>query len=222
LIGVSAQGPSVEREGRVLDAFGLTRALDAIRIASEKRETQSFRGALVGGKGMPPLTFREVQYASAWTFLLLAGIGVLVPAGIVIFARLRAPHKSRAVVTTVGGCVAAVPFLVCTSILLFYGKMTTEVAGPEIHVRFGWLTSHAETILIAEVQQAQVVGYDALGEYGGWGIRGRGPNRALTQRGSRGVRLQLGGDRSLLIGSQRPQDLAGAIAQARQQSGTGP
>jgi hypothetical protein len=156
-------------------------------------------------------------------FLCIAFIGVVVSAGMVVAGRFYAPFKNRAVGTTLGVCLAAFVLLLCTAILLFYGKMTTEVTASEIRVRFGWLTSHAETIPLAEVQQADVVGYDSVGEYGGWGIRSRGPNnRALNQWGDKGVRLRLEGGRSLLLGSQRPEDLAGAIAQARQQSAKSP
>jgi hypothetical protein len=169
---------------------------------------------------MQALIFQEVQYLLGWDLLGLTAIGTLAPLAILVVARDQARRLKDRAVAIILSVAAAVPFLLCAAIILFFGKMTTDVAGPEIRVRFGWLTSYAETIPVADVQQAEAVDYDPRGEYGGWGIRNRGPNdRALNQRGDRGVRLRLKEDRRLLIGSQRPEDLAGAIAQVRQQLG---
>ena len=44
-------------------------------------------------------------------------------------------------------------------------------------------------------------------DHGGWGIRGTEHDRIFSQSGDRGVRLQLG-DGTLLLGSQRPEELA--------------
>jgi hypothetical protein len=172
---------------------------------------------------MQPVSFREVQYLPGWALLLLVAIGVLLPAGMIALAWFIAPRAHRKVALGVSAGGAALFFLPCAAIGLLFGKMTTEVGPSEIHVRFGWLTSHAEAIPAAGIQGTEVVRYDPVGEYGGWGIRRRGPkDRALTQRGDRGVRLRLEGDQSLLLGSERPEDLAAAIAQARQESGKNP
>ena len=160
---------------------------------------------------MQGIIFREVQYAPGWALLLLAAIGVLMPLAMIVLAR----RQNRAVAAILY-MVAGVAFLICAAIALLFGKMTTEVAGTDVRVRFGWLPGYAETIPVAEVQNTQVVRYDPTGEYGGWGIRRRSSNnRALNQRGDRGVRLRFEGDRWLLIGSQRPEDLAAAITQVQ-------
>ena len=162
----------------------------------------------------PPL-FRETQYAGmAW--LILFAVGLVVPAGLLLLARFCAGRRDRRSAVFVLVPTALGMFAVCAAIALFYGVMTTEVTPTEIDVQFGWLSGHAEVIPIAEVHKVEGTHYDAMGEYRGWGIRGRGPNdRALTQTGDRGVRLYLGGEKMLLIGSQRPEELAQAIEKAR-------
>lgn len=53
--------------------------------------------------------------------------------------------------------------------------------------------------------------YRPLREYGGWGIRGFGRNRAYNVSGAQGVQLVLANGNRVLIGSQRSGELAGAI-----------
>ena len=59
--------------------------------------------------------------------------------------------------------------------------------------------------------------YRPVLEYGGWGVRytpfGRG--WAYNVSGNRGVQLVMSSGRRALVGSQRPDDLAGAINAAR-------
>jgi hypothetical protein len=53
--------------------------------------------------------------------------------------------------------------------------------------------------------------YRPIRDYGGWGIRyGRG-GKAYNVSGNRGVMLELSDGQKLLIGSQRPEELANAI-----------
>jgi hypothetical protein len=94
--------------------------------------------------------------------------------------------------------------------------METVITGGEVRVRFGYLFPiYTRKISLAEIEAADAVTYSPIGEYGGWGIRGFGANVALNARGDRGVRLQLTNGRTLLIGSQRAEELASAIRDAK-------
>ncbi|MER2598035.1 MAG: DUF6141 family protein [Caldilineales bacterium] len=53
--------------------------------------------------------------------------------------------------------------------------------------------------------------YQPLQRYGGWGVRGSAQSRAYSVAGKQAVRLALRDGRELLIGTQRPTDLALAI-----------
>ncbi|MGZ7205507.1 MAG: hypothetical protein ACXVIV_02480 [Halobacteriota archaeon] len=62
--------------------------------------------------------------------------------------------------------------------------------------------------------------YRPLVEYGRWSIRfGRHKKRAYTMSGNRGVELKLTDGVCPLIDSQRPEELASAIAAAKGQLG---
>ena len=71
------------------------------------------------------------------------------------------------------------------------------------------------TIPIAEVTHFEARTYSPLREYGGWGIRGMGSSRAYNVSGNRGVELTLMDGRKVMIGSQRADELARAIAAAQ-------
>jgi hypothetical protein len=92
----------------------------------------------------------------------------------------------------------------------------TTVSRDVVTVRFGLLFPlYVRTVRCDEIEGLEAVTYSPIGEYGGWGIRGIGANVALNARGDRGVRLSLTGNRRLLIGSQRPEELAQAILAAK-------
>ncbi|MDO7846858.1 hypothetical protein Q5H92_10860 [Hymenobacter sp. M29] len=64
-----------------------------------------------------------------------------------------------------------------------------------------------------EVTQAYVRAYDPLGEYGGWGLKGRSSNRALNISGDQGLQLVLRDGNRLLLGTQRPAEITQALGQ---------
>ena len=67
-------------------------------------------------------------------------------------------------------------------------------------------------IPIAEVAKVEARKYNALKEYGGWGIKGwSGKKMAYNVKGSWGVELTLKDGRRVLIGTQKPQELAAAV-----------
>lgn len=88
----------------------------------------------------------------------------------------------------------------------------TRVTDQEVIVTFGIIIPfYRRRIALTEIVSTETVIYSPLTEYGGWGIRGWGKNVGLNARGNRGVRLMLRDGRRLLIGSQRPDELAAAL-----------
>jgi hypothetical protein len=72
-----------------------------------------------------------------------------------------------------------------------------------------------QTIPVDLIRSCTARRYRPILEYGGWGYRwGRGGSRAYNIRGNRGVQLVLQDGQKILIGSQRPGELASAIQAA--------
>jgi len=94
--------------------------------------------------------------------------------------------------------------------------LRTTVTEKDLSVGFGALFPfYRRRIATADIASCEAVTYSPLAEYGGWGIKwGRG-GVALNARGNRGVRLTLRDGRRILVGSQRPEELAEALAAPR-------
>jgi hypothetical protein len=66
-----------------------------------------------------------------------------------------------------------------------------------------------------EIRSAMARDYNPIAEYGGWGLRLGRKGWAYNMRGRRGVQLELSKGLPVLIGSQRVDELAAAIQQAK-------
>lgn len=63
-----------------------------------------------------------------------------------------------------------------------------------------------------DVARAYLRCYDPLSEYGGWGIKGTAQNRAYNVANDEGLQLELRDGRRVLLGTQRPAELARVLA----------
>ena len=100
---------------------------------------------------------------------------------------------------------------VLLAILLYSLDMHVRVDGQAVSVRYSplWGTR----ISLADIASCEARSYRPILEYGGWGVRycPFGGGWAYNVSGNRGVQLVLANGRRVLIGSQRPEELAGAI-----------
>jgi hypothetical protein len=96
-------------------------------------------------------------------------------------------------------------------ILLFHMlELSVTVRPSEVDVHFRPV--RRRRIAIGDVVTCRARDYRPIREFGGWGIhRGWKGTWAYNVRGHRGVELTLRDGASLLIGSQRADELAGAI-----------
>jgi hypothetical protein len=89
-------------------------------------------------------------------------------------------------------------------------ELVTEVRDDVLEARFRGLFVR-RLIPLAEIRHFEARTYRPIREYGGWGIRWGAAGMAYSVSGSRGVELRLADGKSLLIGSQRPEELALAL-----------
>ena len=93
--------------------------------------------------------------------------------------------------------------------LMLAAKMTTQVDDDGITIRTLFFINRR--ISYDEIVTAQSVAYKPLRDFGGWGYRIGPGGRAYNMSGNLGVQLVLTRERRVLIGSQKPDDLAAAI-----------
>ena len=92
----------------------------------------------------------------------------------------------------------------------FYSmKLITEVREDGVYINFFPLSR--QIILFENIESCKVRTYKPIREYGGWGIRYGLAGKAYNVSGNRGVQLRLENGKGLLIGSQKPEELASMI-----------
>jgi Family of unknown function (DUF6141) len=100
--------------------------------------------------------------------------------------------------------VVAVWFLRC--------KLVTEVSNDGLFIYFVWLWP-VRIIPWTEIRSVETRTYRPIRDFGGWGVRWAARGIVYHARGNRGVRLVLASGERVLIGSQRPEELARAVAE---------
>ncbi|MFO0960365.1 MAG: hypothetical protein U0800_23505 [Isosphaeraceae bacterium] len=160
----------------------------------------------------PCSIFREEQFFAWWTYVFMGMWAIassLAPAFFREVLHIRSGLTGMGLAVTLIGI--ALPVLLIVGVL----RMTTEVTATELRVWFGWLPTYRQELPLAQIRSVEVVRYRAIHDYGFWGVRrGRDGEYVLSARGDRGVRLTLGDGSRLLIGSQRPEELARILDKA--------
>ena len=89
-------------------------------------------------------------------------------------------------------------------------RLVTAVRSDNIVVsmRGLWRT---RTIPISDIKSSKAVTYDAVADYGGYGMRSGRSGKAYIANGSEGVELELTTGGTVLLGSRRSPELADAI-----------
>jgi len=89
-------------------------------------------------------------------------------------------------------------------------RLVTEVRTDVLAVAMRGLW-RARRIPLVEIKSAKTVNYDPERDYGGYGVRTARSGTAYIAAGNRGVRLELSKGGTVLLGSERPDELVSAI-----------
>lgn len=168
-----------------------------------------------------PILREEQLFRSHWTGRLMLG-GALVMAGVLgtSFYQLRcaAPAEQRMPPWFIWILMG---LMVVVNIALFYlswrGGLVTEILPDGIAVQFNGLTKR-HYYPWEEIAEIEARRYHPIREYGGWGIRGLGKNRAYNVSGNEGLQLTFTNGKRLLLGSQMAWELEAAARAARGES----
>lgn len=101
--------------------------------------------------------------------------------------------------------------------LMWAARLVTEVRDDGVYIRFLPFHRDFQSFRWGEIAAFEACTYRPILDYGGWGIRFGSGGKAYNVSGNRGVRLDLaaGRPKHVLIGSQRPEDLATEVESAR-------
>ncbi|GIW87191.1 MAG: hypothetical protein KatS3mg108_1515 [Isosphaeraceae bacterium] len=162
--------------------------------------------------------YREEQNFAWWLYgllALMAGLGI-------VLVRLHHGSENRNVAVPGTGWNVEVPIPILVGIglptILVIGvlHMTTEVTPEACRVWFGWVPTFRRSIPLGSIRAVEIVEYNAWRDHGFWGVRlTRDGERVMTARGNRAVRIYLADGTRYLIGTQRPEELAGVLERER-------
>jgi hypothetical protein len=165
--------------------------------------------------GSEGLLFEETQrFSPVWLGLTLGVQGIVLT--IIGFAAFFAvPERAaEAIAAFAVACALVAGVGVTLGWLLRAARLVVEVRGRAVAVRFAPFHRTPVVYEASEILRCEAVEYRPIRDYGGWGLRGSDQHRCFNARGHRGVRLELVDGRRVLLGSQRPEELAAAIARA--------
>jgi hypothetical protein len=162
------------------------------------------------------LIFREVQAFGStlrWLLVVLMAVSVVIFA-IALWETITNPKTTNTFVPTLLSIISmAIP--IAAAVLMFAIKLETEVRTDGLYVRLYPLHIRYRKFTPQDLAEHYSRTYKPIREYGGWGIRCSftGKGKAYNVSGNKGVQLVLTNDKKLLIGSQKPDELAAAIDQ---------
>lgn len=89
-------------------------------------------------------------------------------------------------------------------------RLVTDVRDGElvIAMRGLWRSRH---VPLDKIQSVETTTHDIARDYGGYGIRSTREGKAYVASGTRGVRVTLASGEKLVVGSERPDELAAAL-----------
>lgn len=155
--------------------------------------------------------FREEQrFHQVWVWLIVLGIAALIWYSTIQQIILRRPFGSRPAPNMLL-IIFWLLFGIGLPAFFFSARLITEVRRDGIYVRFFPIHISFHKIAFEELGSFEVRKYNALREYGGWGIRYGPQGKAYNVGGNRGVQLVLTDGKRTLIGSQRPEEFLAAL-----------
>jgi hypothetical protein len=150
--------------------------------------------------------FREEQHFNQWWLWIL----VLVPTAMVWYGAIQQLIIDRTFgdhpTSDTGMSILLVLFGILLPLFMYSLKLITEVRQDGLYVRFYPLHLSYRHYPYESINSYKVREYSPLREYGGWGIRYGHKGMAYNVTGDRGVQLEFKGGKSLLIGSQDPEE----------------
>jgi len=149
--------------------------------------------------------FREEQrFTQLWIIVLIA-VSALIPLVIILSQYLKNENAFTAT-----ELVITLSLGVCLPLIIFLFKLYTRIDEKGVHYRFSPFHFKLKTIQWSKISKAYVRKYDAISEYGGWGLKGgyfwrKSKGTAINVSGDIGIQLELENGKRILIGTKLEQ-----------------
>jgi hypothetical protein len=151
-------------------------------------------------------TFTETQrFTQWWLWIILIGIIGLHIYGLFQQFYLGEPFGDNPASDEMLLVFSSIPVL----LILFFVvlRLDTKVDAEGVHYRFFPFQIKYKLKRWDELEKVFVRQYKPIYEYGGWGLRGWGKDKALNVSGNMGLQLELKNGDRLLIGTQKREEM---------------
>lgn len=165
----------------------------------------------------PGRSFHEVQRLPGWALVTVLSFGILMISlfsyGLVKQLVLGVPWGDKPLTNMMLAVVA--PFFIAFGVLLLWtaakSRLETKIMDGAIYIKYHPFHMSFRKIPLEDITDYEACTYNPMFSYGGWGIRYGRKGKAYNIRGNKGVRLTFTNGRTLLIGSDRPEEFVSAI-----------
>lgn len=147
--------------------------------------------------------FKESQsYAGTWVmyFIILVEAPTLILLIVLYFT--SEDKQEMAIALGVVSCTMALLLIV-----LFNIKLETRIDDKEISIRYLPFIQKWKKYPKAQIKSWEVLSYQPVMDYGGWGIKGNRTTRAYSVLGSEGLLLDVGEKKKIMIGTTKAKEL---------------
>ena len=155
--------------------------------------------------------FREEQSLRRGRLLILTAIPPLVLSLLAVW-QVALGHPWGKQPMSNAGMIGWAIFLWLLYLRLMTVKLVTEVRPEEISIRMRGLW-RSYSVAFSAVRSARPMSFDPARDWGGYGARSSSRGRAFIAGGTRGVKLELTEGGVVVVGSQRPDELARSITE---------
>lgn len=158
---------------------------------------------------VPPLYREEQRFRQWWLWILVVG-----PAALAWWPFVEQIIRGERVGQNPAPdwLVWVIWLLIGIGLPLLFGLVALVLQVTVDEVVVNYRPFKRRVIPFSDIAQAQVRTYNAVKEYGGWGIKGWSKeNVAYNVSGNRGVELTLRSGSRVMLGSQKADELAAAI-----------
>jgi len=147
--------------------------------------------------------FKETQRFTQWWLWLI----LLFSWGAMSFSFFTESPKDTV------GTIVLIVMMIGLPVLFFQMRLITRIAEEGIYVRFIPFHFKEQFYPWDSIESAQVRTYNALMEYGGWGIKYgfNGQGKVYNVSGNQGLQLVFKSGEKILIGTQKPEEIQAAV-----------
>lgn len=147
--------------------------------------------------------FEEKQRFNQWWIWLISLV--------VILASSKSLWTTEAV--QLKDIISPMMAVLIISFVMFGIVLKTRIDEKGVHIRM--LPFHLSEVHYSweDIESIEATEYSPLFDYGGWGIRGFGDNRAFNISGNEGIRIKLKNGKTRMIGTQKTDQVKKIIEQ---------